>query len=743
MLTDRLLNKCAWQFDAESLRHDVPAGIAVFLIALPLCLGIAIASGAPLFSGLIAGIIGGIVVASLSGSALGVSGPAAGLVMIVFNAIEHLGFEAFLLAVVLAGIIQLLMGRIGAGIIGYYFPSAVIAGMLSGIGIILFLKKIPHALGYDRDYVGDIAFFQRDDYTTLTELQHMLNFISPGAVVISVVCLGILLLWETNWFKRFWFSQWLHGALVAVLAGVALNRAFIALYPQWALSGNHLVQLPVPAQFTDLLDYLTFPDFTQIDNPQIYGIALTIAIIASLETLLSVEATDKLDPYKRVTPNNRELKAQGIGNILSGLLGGLPVTQVVVRSSANIQYGGRSKLAAIEHGLLLLLAVLLMPEQLNKIPLASLAAILLVVGYKLAQPSAFRERYRVGMYHFIPFFATIIGLIFTDMLTGIGIGMGFAFFFILMENLKLGFYLHEQRKLNKTFITLSENVTFLNKANLLQLLDNLPNNSDVVIDATIAKYIDYDVYEIIENFKIEAKHKNINLIIENLRGYGVLPPVRPALPVSRESQQALSPRDVLAILKSGNERFVNNLKSHRNLLEQVNETMQGQFPIAIILSCIDSRTSAELIFDQGLGDIFSVRVAGNVINEDILGCMEFACKLAGSKLIVVLGHSHCGAIKGACQGVRLDHLSVLLDKIQPAVESVKQGQLARISPLDSPLPEKVAARNVEIMVEQVRKKSPLLDDMANSGGIGIVGAMYDIETGEVTFHDDLQETGKK
>lgn len=227
MLTDRLLNKCAWQFDAESLRHDVPAGIAVFLIALPLCLGIAIASGAPLFSGLIAGIIGGIVVASLSGSALGVSGPAAGLVMIVFNAIEHLGFEAFLLAVVLAGIIQLLMGRIGAGIIGYYFPSAVIAGMLSGIGIILFLKKIPHALGYDRDYVGDIAFFQRDDYTTLTELQHMLNFISPGAVVISVVCLGILLLWETNWFKRFWFSQWLHGALVAVLAGVALNLSLI------------------------------------------------------------------------------------------------------------------------------------------------------------------------------------------------------------------------------------------------------------------------------------------------------------------------------------------------------------------------------------------------------------------------------------------------------------------------------------------------------------------------------------
>ncbi len=742
MTKDRLLKGGAWHFASDSLRHDVPAGIAVFLIALPLCLGISLASGAPLFSGLIAGIIGGIVVTSLSGSALGVSGPAAGLVMIVFNAIKNLGFEAFLLAVVLAGVMQLLMGRLGAGIIGYYFPSAVIAGMLSGIGIIIFLKQIPHALGYDRDYLGDIAFFQRDDYTTLTELRHMLDFVSPGAIVISMVCLGILTLWETEWCKRFWFSQWLHGALVAVLAGGAMNQAFIALYPQWALAGNHLVQLPVMADSSELLNFLTFPDFTQIANPEIYAITLSIAIVASLETLLSVEATDKLDPYKRVTPNNRELKAQGFGNICSGLLGGLPITQVVVRSSANIQYGGRSKLAAMEHGLLLLLAVLLISEQLNRIPLASLAAILLMVGYKLAQPSVFKARYRIGMNHFLPFVATIAGLIFTDMLTGIGIGMSFAFFFILMENLKLGFYLHKQHKFNKTFITLSENVTFLNKANLLQLLNKLPDNSDVVIDATIAKFIDYDVYEIIQNFKVEAQHKHINLIIQNLRGYGVLPPVSSALPVSRESQQALSPKDVLTILKAGNERFVNNLKSHRNLLEQVNESVAGQFPIAIILSCIDSRTSEELIFDQGLGDIFSVRVAGNVINEDILGCMEFACKLAGSKLIVVLGHSHCGAIKGACSGVRLDHLSVLLDKIQPAVESVKKGRLAKISTMQSPLLEKVAARNVELMTEQIKEKSPLLNDLLKSGQIGIIGAMYDIETGEAKFYDDWQRTGK-
>lgn len=720
---------------SASLKYDFPAGVVVFLVAMPLSLGIALASGAPLFSGLIAGIIGGVVVSGLSGASVGVSGPAAGLAVITYAGIQELGYEAFLLSVVIAGFIQVIMGRLGAGIVGYYFPSTVITGMLTGIGIIIFLKQIPHAFGYDADFEGDISFVQSDQYTTVSELAHMIDYISPGAVIVSIASLAVLLIWESPPIKRYRFSQWIHGALMAVIAGTLLNQLLQAWLPNLALSGNHLVTIPEAEHAADLITHLTLPDFTRITDVTVYKTGFALAMVASLESLLCAEAVDKLDPFKRITPNNRELKAQGIGNICSGLLGGLPIAQVIVRSSANIQSGGRTKASSFIHGLLLLTALLVVPNVLNLIPLASLASVLLVIGYKMADLTRFKTLYRIGIYHFIPFAATVLGLIFTDMLTGIGIGMSFALFFILLENFKVGFYLHREQKANKTIITLSENVSFLNKANILQLLDHLPEQSEVVIDATGSKYIDFDVYEIIQNFKAEADRKHINLIVENLRGYGVLEPVRKTRPLDKASQQALTPADVLEILKAGNQRFVYNLKANRNLLEQINETVEGQFPIAIILSCIDSRTSAELIFDQGLGDVFSVRIAGNVVNDDILGSMEFACKLAGSKLIVVLGHSHCGAIKGACSGAKLDHLTGLLDKIQPAIDSVHNGQLARFSDPDNTRVELVAERNVELMVDQIKQQSVILRSMVETGEIGIIGAMYDIETGKVTFFD--------
>ncbi|MDD1613067.1 MAG: carbonic anhydrase, partial [Methylococcaceae bacterium] len=462
-----------------------------------------------------------------------------------------------------------------------------------------------------------------------------------------------------------------------------------------------------------------------------------LALVASLESLLYVEAVDKLDPYKRVTPSNRELIAQGIGNISSGLIGGLPLTQVIVRSSINIQSGAKTKASSFIRGLLLLFTVILIPTLLNKIPLASLAAILLVVGYKLARPEVFKTMYKAGGYHFIPFCTTILGLVFTDMLIGLTIGLTIAVFSILLENYKSAFYFNESHVGNKTILRLSEHVSFLNKANIQQTLEQLPDYSEVIIDATRSKYIDYDVFEIIENFKIEAQRKNIKLTIENLRGFGVLEPVENARTSTYDTQQSLTPSEVLSLLKEGNERFVNNLKSNRNLLEQVNDTRQGQFPIAIILSCMDSRTSVELIFDQGLGDVFSTRVAGNVINDDILGSMEYACKLAGSKLIVVLGHSHCGAIKGACANVELDHLSGLLHKIKPAVEAVHADESVDIVADNDSLVQKVADKNVQLTVAQIRSRSPLLDAMARSGEIGIVGGMYDIETGKVKFYSDV------
>ena len=720
-----------------NLKCDIPAGIAVFLVSIPLSLGIALASGAPLFSGLITGIIGGIIVAPLSGSSLGISGAAAGLTVIMLTAISELGFNAFLLVVVLAGIMQIIMGLVKAGVIAYYFPSSVINGMLSGIGIIIFLKQIPHAMGYDRDYEGDLTFFQTDSHSSFSELSHMLAFISPAAILIAIISLIVLVLWEQPFMKKQRFFQLFQGVLVAIIAGVLTNQTLQYFSPGIHLSGNHLVMIPVFQHPVDLLSQLYFPDFSQISNPKIYLTALTLALVASLETLLSVEAIDKLDAYKRVTPTNRELIAQGIGNISSGLLGGLPLTQVIVRSSINIQSGAKTKASGFTQGLLMLFTVIFMPTVLNKIPLASLAAILLVVGYKLARPEVFKTMYKAGMYHFVPFCATILGLVFTDMLIGMGIGLTAALFSILLENYKSAFYFHEAHFGNKTILRLSEHVSFLNKANIQQTLEQLPDDAEVVIDATRSKYIDYDVFEIIQNFRSEAELKNIKLTIENLRGYGVLEPVENARAQTYDTRKSLTPATVLMLLKEGNERFVNNLESNRNLLEQINDTRQGQFPIAIILSCMDSRTSVELIFDQGLGDVFSARVAGNVINDDILGSIEYACKLAGSKLIVVLGHSHCGAIKGACANVQLDHLTGLLQKIKPAVDAVHAEESLEITADNDVLVQKVADRNVQLTVEQIRNKSPLLNVMVKSGEIGIIGGMYYIETGEVQFYQDV------
>lgn len=717
-----------------NLKYDIPAAIAVFFVSIPLCLGIALASGTPLFSGLIAGIISGVVVSPLSNSALGISGPTAGLAVIVLTAIERLGFNGFLLALVLAGGIQVVLGLCRAGVVAYYFPSSVVNGMLSGMGIILVLKQIPHAIGYDRDYEGDSSFFQTDNYSSFSELVNMLPYSSPTAMVISTLSLAILILWEQPFMRRMRFFQLFQGVLVAIVTGVLINQSLVTAYPQWALTGNHLVMLPVLQNAGDLIQELHFPNFALLGNPAVYLTALTLAVVASLKTLLSLEAVDKTDVFKRVTSANRELIVQGIANACSGLLGGLPLAQVIVRSSINIQSGARTKMSGIICGFLMLFAVILIPTLLNEIPLASLASVLIVVGYRLTRPKIFKTMYQAGPYHFIPFCVTILGMVLTDLLVGLAIGLAVALLSILLENYKSAFYFNEAHIGNKTILRLSEHVSFLNKANIQKTFVQLPDYSEVIIDATRSKYIDYDVYEIIENFKIEAQRKHIKLTLENMRGYGVLKPIENARAPSYDTQQALTPAQVLAVLKEGNERFVNNLKSNRNLLEQINDTRQGQFPIAIILSCMDSRTSVELIFDQGLGDVFSARVAGNVVNDDILGSMEYACQVAGSKLIVVLGHSHCGAIKGACAHVKLDHLSGLLDKIQPAINAVSQKNGCAVTADNDELVQQVADKNVQMAVQQIPAQSPVLAALVASGECAIVGAMYDIGTGKVTFY---------
>jgi len=503
------------------IKNDLPASIVVFFVALPLCLGIALASGAPLFSGLIAGIIGGIVVGALSDSKIGVSGPAAGLAAIVLTAIGSVGgYENFLVAVVLGGVIQIIFGFLKAGIIGYYFPSSVIKGMLTGIGIIIILKQIPHFFGYDANPEGDFAFFQVDGENTFSEIFKSLNNISLGSTIIGLIGLGILLLWSTVLSKKGKIFNLIQGPLVAVVAGIVYFFVTDS-ESKYGISASHLVSVPVPDNLDSFLGQFSFPNFNAITNPEIWVVAFTIALVASLETLLCVEATDKIDPHKNVTPTNRELLAQGTGNILSGLIGGLPITQVIVRSSANIQSGGRSKMSAIIHGFFLLISIILIPSLLNKIPLSVLAAVLLIVGYKLAKPGLFLQMYRLGWKQSIPFTVTVLGIVFIDLLYGIGLGLAVGVVVILIKSFQNSHFLHIEDKSNgehKIKMTLAEEVTFFNKGAILKELDNLPKATFLEIDVRKTRYLDNDIIEILDDFTVKAKERDINIKIISERG---------------------------------------------------------------------------------------------------------------------------------------------------------------------------------------------------------------------------------
>ncbi len=500
----------------KEFKSDLPASIVVFFVAVPLCLGIALASGAPLFSGIIAGIVGGIIVGIASGSSLGVSGPAAGLAVIVLTSIATLGsWPAFLLAVVIAGIIQLALGFAKAGFIAYFFPSSVIKGMLTGIGLLIILKQIPHALGWDKDAEGDDAFLQADGQNTFSEISRAFDFVTPGAVLIAAISLAILIVWDKVLVKKHKIFQLIQGPIVVVILGIVMNYLFKAGTLNFSLAEDQVVRLPVAHNLTEFFNQFTFPDFSAITNLEVWKIAVVLAIVASLETLLCVEATDKMDPDKRVTPTNRELKAQGLGNIVSGLIGGLPVTQVIVRSSANISFGGKTKLSAIFHGVFLLISAITIASLMNMIPLASLAAILLMVGYKLAKPVLFKQMYKLGWEQFIPFIATVVGILATDLLKGITIGILFGIFYTLRHSYRNSHYMKETittedgKEVHQ--LVLAEEVSFFNKASVIKELEEIPANSKVIIDCTKSKSIAYDVVELIRDYRSNAKLKNITV----------------------------------------------------------------------------------------------------------------------------------------------------------------------------------------------------------------------------------------
>jgi carbonic anhydrase len=714
----------------NTLKYDLPAGIVVFLVALPLCLGIALASGAPLFSGIISGIIGGIVVGLASGSHTSVSGPAAGLAAVVLASITKLGaFEILLAAIVIAGALQLIMGVARAGVIANYIPSNVIKGLLAAIGILLILKQLPHAIGYDTNRADESSFIQANGENTFSAILHAFAAITPGALIIALLSMLALVYWDKTPLKN---VKLLPAPLFVVVLGVALQLTFARFFPALAIAPAHLVDIP-PVDTNNLGAYLQLPDLAHFTNRDVWIVGVTIAIVASLETLLNVEAVDKLDPHKRETPPNRELVAQGLGNICAGLLGGLPVTSVIVRSSVNVQNDNRTKASSVFHGLLLLASVLVLAPMLNLIPLAALAAILIVTGYKLAKVSLFRDMYKKGWSQFVPFVVTVAAIVLTDLLTGVLIGLAASLFYLMRSHFRTPFSLEQYRLHIGDIIKmeLPNQVSFLNKATIKSALWDIPANANVLIDASGTDYIDNDVLEIIDDYRVVAGERNVRLNVIGLRDeYRLQDPIQFVPALDRDTQKKLRPDDVLQLLRDGNERFRTGRTTNKYYLHQAEATASGQHPMAVVVNCIDSRTSPEIIFDAGLGDLLTVRIAGNVISREIIGSLEIAHKL-GAKLIVVKGHSSCGAIGLALQNEKGHSMGAITGKIRKAIDDCQCG--AQHAPAGQAMLEQVTRRNIENSLDEIIAGSAFLRERIARGEMGLVGAYHDIATRSVQF----------
>ncbi|MBM3982613.1 MAG: sulfate transporter [Planctomycetes bacterium] len=729
--------------------RDLTAGLVVFLVALPLCLGIALASNAPLFAGLIAGIVGGVLVGLLSGSHTSVSGPAAGLTAVVAAQIAKLGsFEAFLLAVTLAGVIQIVLGLARCGFLAAFFPSSVIKGLLAAIGVILILKQIPHVVGHDPDPEGDMAFQQPDQQNTFTELIQTVGDVQLGAAVIGVLSVALLVFWDRS--KRLKKSP-VPAPLVIVLLGVALSLLFREFGGVWLIEPSHLVQVPVANSASEFFGLLRSPDFTQWAKPAIYMAALTLAAVASLETLLNLEAVDRLDPRQRTSPPSRELVAQGAGNIVCGLVGGLPVTSVIVRSSVNINAGASTKLSAVFHGLLLLGSVALLAAWLNQIPLSCLAAILLVTGFKLASPKLFWRMWSEGRSQFLPFVTTVLAIVLTDLLVGVLIGLGVSIMFILWSNARRPLRIIVEKHLGGevVHIELANQVSFLNRVAIANALDAVPAGGHVLIDATGTDYFDPDVLDLIRDFAEQtgpARGVAVSLVGFRER-YRLDDRTQYVDYSTRELQEAIAPAQVLQILKDGHERFRTGRRLSRDLGRQVLATAGGQHPLAVVLGCIDSRSPAELIFDLGVGDIFSTRVAGNVTSRKILGSIEYGCAVAGAKLVVVMGHTRCGAVgaavdlacagRTAAEATGCQHIDHIVGDVQKLLAVPECRAVPHLQPAEKQaFVDDVAKRNVRREVENIRTESRMLADLERAGRILIVGALYDVATGDIEFLSD-------
>ncbi|MCO6045086.1 SulP family inorganic anion transporter [Aeoliella sp. ICT_H6.2] len=747
-------------YDLKTLPADLLSGLVVFLVALPLCLGIAQASrpagmdDPPLIAGLLTGIIAGLVVALISRSHTSVSGPAAGLTAIIATQISNLGsYEAFLVAVILGGVLQVVMGVLKAGALSAFFPSSVIKGLLAAIGVILILKEIPHLVGHDTDPHGEMAYQQPDEHTTFSELWSLLETgdIHVGAATIGLISVAVLLIWGRVKFLK---HLPIPGALAVVLLGVGLHLWFRTIGGAMAITADHLVDIPVAKTAQEFVGFFRFPDFSALLSPTVYVAGITVAIVASLETLLNLEAVDKLDPERRFSPPSRELLAQGVGNIATGFIGGLPMTSVIIRSSVNVNSGCKTKRSAFFHGILLAVCVGFFPQYLNMIPISALAAILLVTGFKLASPKLIAEMWSEGRYQFLPFVITVVSIVFTDLLIGILIGLGVALLFILNSNLR-----RPVRRIVETHlggdvmhIELANQVSFLNKAALDKVFSEAPAGSNVLIDASGTDYIDPDVLSLIRDFKNNiAPVHGVKVSLRGFRTkYRLHDDIHFADFSTRELQDRLTPEQALNILKEGNRRFRSGEQLSRDFSRAIDGTAGGQNPIACILGCIDSRVPAEIIFDLGIGDMFAVRVAGNIIGTKSLGSIEFGVGVAGVKLVVVLGHTRCGAVTSAVgimaegkntrEATGCENLGAVVEEVQVSVREDEARQFLRLNEDDrEAMLDDIVRRNVLRTVHEITARSSVIRDAVRDGRVLVVGMIYDIKTGEVKF---LNEHGR-
>jgi carbonic anhydrase len=726
--------------------QELGAAIVVACVAIPMGMGIADISGAPPVAGIIAGIVGGIVVGWISGSPTSITGPSAGLSLALASLMGTLNsFETFLLAVLIAGLLQIVFGIARLGWVSSFFPSSVLDALLAAIGIILIFKQVPHLLGHDTDPEGDMAFLQPDRNTTFSELVSLFEGdVHSGAALVGVLTLAFILALKYFEYKtKRRLPTLLIGVVVGTLASFVINRFGEA----WVIDGKHLIGLPEWNEEVGWESLLTFPDFSQVSNPSVYLTAIAIAIISSLETLLNLTATDRIDRSDRPSPPNQELIAVGIGNTICGLIGGIPMSAAIERSAVCLQAGSRTKLCAILHGIVLMASGLVVPYIFNTIPLSVLAAVLIVTGAWLARPAVFIRIWQGGRYQLVPFVITIGAILFSDLLIGVVVGLVFGVGFILNSNLRrpLRQVIERHASGEILHIELAEQVSFLNRPVIERALRTAPPGTHILLDATNSDYIDPDILAMIRQFVKKSTIHDIKVSLRGFRQKYLIDNVIQFVDyTSREIQEKMTPQEALKILQDGNERFCSNQRLSRDLGRQVQATSAGQHPFAAILSCIDSRAPVETILDLGVGDAFTARVAGNVVSPKILGSLEYATAVVGSKLIVVLGHTKCGAVHAAvkladagqtgAEATGCQHLDSILEEIHPSIDMPK---LKTFDPNDSAardqFAEDVARRNVVHSVKGIVQTSQTISNLVQQGRLAVVGAVYDVNSGRVEF----------